>query len=345
MATVKRIPADEIKGGAIVLRFDRSGVPYDYYARDLPAGMVQSVKKTLAENRVKFAFVRETAQKEKEKNRAAGVLALLEHMNRPIAQVPPPGKTAPEDVVTAREMHDRARLITKDIMSQVRMGNAVDTDASREVVSGLVESCFKNPETFVNLSRLKNFDNYTFTHSVNVAVIAISIGRKLGMSYGELRSLGLAGLLHDVGKMKVPERIINKPGKLTDEEFLLMKMHPVYGYELLRTDSGVPPETVKAVLQHHEKSDGTGYPYGLKEREISKYAKIIAIADVYDAITSERAYHKGIGPADALKMLFAWSGKHFNEVLVKFFISLIGIYPAGTAVMLDTGEIARGIGF
>jgi putative nucleotidyltransferase with HDIG domain len=220
------------------------------------------------------------------------------------------------------------------------MGKALDGAAVKNIVSELVEQCVATPEAFVNVSRLKDYDQYTFTHSVNVSVLSIAIGRRLGSSLQELNNLGFAGLLHDVGKMKVPEGILNKPGKLTDAEFEIMKAHPALGYEYLRSERGISQEILFAVKYHHEKADGSGYPSGLTDTEIPRFAKIIAIADVYDAITSERVYHKGMVPSDALKLIFSWSGKHFNESLVKFFINIMGIYPVGTLVLLDTNELA-----
>ncbi|MDR0453887.1 MAG: HD-GYP domain-containing protein [Deferribacteraceae bacterium] len=238
-------------------------------------------------------------------------------------------------------VHKKAKNITEQILVDAKMGKIVDTGTVKDLVSELVEHCIKSPEAFVNMTRLKDYDSYTFTHSVNVSVISISIARRLGSSAQDMKNIGFAGLMHDIGKMWVPEEILNKPGKLTDEEFEIIKMHPVRSYEYLRDYSeGIPEDILSAVRSHHEKSDGSGYPDGIIEKYIPRFAKIISIADVYDAITSEKVYNKGIVPSNALKMIFSWSGKHFNDALVKFFISAIGIYPVSTLVMLNTNELA-----
>lgn len=341
MAVIKKIKLSELSANMTVLRFDRAGAPYSFYAQQLPAVSVAEVRQTLSTNGIEYAFIRDTSDENKETEEQPNNIYAEELKARIEAQKPVKRINASlDDIVKAQQIHTEAKQKTKELLTEVRLGKAVNTEHAKKVVETLVSSCLQNPDAFVNMTRLKDFDDYTFTHSVNVSVLAVAIGKRLGLSTPELENLGLAGLLHDVGKMKVPDEILNKPGKLTDDEFVIMKQHPVYSYEVMKNDRKISPEVIKAALQHHEKSDGSGYPDGLKEQDISKYAKIIAICDVYDAITSNRCYHKGMIAADALKMLFAWSGKHFNEVLVKFFIHLIGVYPAGAVVVLDTGELA-----
>lgn len=343
MATIKKITVDELSEDMVVLRFDKTGAPYTFYAQPIPYSAVSETRKLLKNHGIAFVFIRENTPADEEipvpaKNFSPYAEKLKAHIEspKPVAKA----YASLEDILKAQQIHTNAKQAAKDILSEVRLGKAVNTPSAKKVVETLVTSCLQNPDAFVNMTRLKDFDDYTFTHSVNVSVLAIAIGKRLGLNAHELENLGLAGLLHDVGKMKVPDEILNKPGKLTDDEFAIMKQHPVYGYEVMKNDTSISPEVIKAALQHHEKSDGSGYPSGIQEQDISKYAKIIAICDVYDAITSNRCYHKGMIAADALKMLFAWSGKHFNEVLVKFFIHLIGVYPAGAVVVLDTGELA-----
>ena len=336
MASIKKISLADLTAGMVVLRFDKPGIHYLYYGQPIPTSALNNIKSVLQELGVGQAFIRDFSEEPAQAEEYANKLQAHLETPKPVKKI----YSNLEDIVKAQAVHSNAKKITKELLCEVRLGKAVNSDTAKEVVSDLVTNCLQNPDAFVNMTRLKDFDDYTFTHSVNVSVLAIAIGKRLGLNVNELNNLGLAGLLHDVGKMKVPEEILNKPGKLADEEFAIMKQHPVYGYEVMKNDRKIPPEVVKAALQHHEKSDGSGYPDGLFEQDISKYAKIIAICDVYDAITSNRCYHKGMIAADALKMIFAWSGKHFNEVLVKFFIHLIGVYPAGAVVVLDTGELA-----
>jgi putative nucleotidyltransferase with HDIG domain len=324
----------------IVVRFDKSGVTYPYYGRPFPD---KKLCQYLERNGIEYAFVRhdrapsrgdlpQTEGAEKEYPR--------KYLKSIAEEAPTDRLPTINEIQASVTLHSKAKEVTTQLLTDARLGKMVDSTAVKTIVSELVEQCIASPEAFVNISRLKDYDQYTFTHSVNVSVLSIAIGRRLGSSVQELNSLGFAGLLHDVGKMKVPEGILNKPGKLTDAEFEIMKGHPSLGYDYLREERGISQEILFAVKYHHEKADGSGYPSGLTDKEIPRFAKIIAIADVYDAITSERVYHKGMVPSDALKLIFSWSGKHFNESLVKFFINIMGIYPVGTLVLLDTNELA-----
>jgi len=245
-----------------------------------------------------------------------------------------------EEVVELQQLHSEAKKRTKALLEEARVGNTVDTSAGMDIVEDFVQACFKNSNLVASLSRLKDFDDYTFTHSLNVSVLSISLGKRLGMNANELRELGIGALFHDLGKMKVPQSILNKPGKLTDEEFEIMKSHPQLGYEILKNDKIIPKNALNCVLQHHERADGSGYPNNLSESNISKLGKITSIVDVYDAITSDRVYHKGMAAHEAIKLIFSWSGKRFNKILVKFFVDIVGIYPTGTLVLLNTGELA-----
>ncbi len=351
MSEIIKIPIEQLEVGMVVVKFDKGGFAYSYYGKPFPDAML---KQFLLRNGVQFAFVkRESVEREEppvDTSPEAGRVLMNEYLESLEGTKKKVIASAAADVVatapTIRELsqamvvHTKAKQVAEKILLDAKMGKVMDTEAAKDVVAELVDHCIKSPEAFVNMTRLKDFDNYTFTHSVNVAVLAIAIGRRLGSSAQEMNNMGFAGLMHDIGKMHVPENILNKPGKLTEEEYQIMKMHPVYGHEYLRTNSkGVSEEILLAVRHHHEKSDGSGYPDGIFEKDIPKFAKIISIADVYDAITSERTYHKGLVPSDALKIIFSWSGKHFNDSLVKFFISIMGIYPVGTLVMLNTNEL------
>jgi HD-GYP domain-containing protein (c-di-GMP phosphodiesterase class II) len=245
-----------------------------------------------------------------------------------------------DEIEKAEQIHKRAKEVTKRILTDVRMGRSINTAATKEVVNELVSTCMNSPSVFPTMTRLKDFDDYTFTHSLNVSIISMAIGRKLNKNEKDLNTIGLAGIMHDLGKMKIPEKILNKPDKLSEEEFRIMKQHPVRGYDLLKHYTDFSEDILLSVLQHHEKADGTGYPGGLMEKQIHPNAKIISISDVYDAVTSDRVYHQGRSPSEALKLIFENSGKHFNETLVKFFINLMGIYPVGTLIMLDSHELA-----
>lgn len=347
MASVVKIPIGSLEKGMVIVKFDKSGVSYAYYGRPLPD---ISIVNTFKQEGVKYAFIRtendHTLKMTDNNQKTPSAQEYIETLcNKSTEMIE---DTASINVAnpTINEMnqmimlHSKTKEVASSILLDVKMGKMADTSAAKDIVTELVTNCIKNPEAFTNIARLKDFDNYTYTHSVNVAVLGIAIARRLGSSADEMNKIGVGGLLHDIGKMRIPDNILNKPGKLTPEEYEIMKLHTIYGCESLDKYDKISKSIYPAVRHHHEKSDGSGYPDGLQESSIPKIAKVIAIADVYDAITSERIYHKGMVPSDALKIIFSWSGKHFNDALVKFFISIMGIYPAGTLVMLDTHELA-----
>ena len=231
------------------------------------------------------------------------------------------------------------RSYVDKMLEEARLGTSVDTTAAKAVVSQLVERVVANPDALIWLTHLKRRDEYTATHCVNVCVLAITFGRWLGLEGDTLRILGLGALLHDVGKMHVPPEVLNKPGRLTDEEFDIMKAHPELGHELLSGSAEVGDEAMEIVLRHHERIGGQGYPGGLTGEQISRLTKIVSIVDVYDAVTSDRVYHDGISPSAALKNLYNWAPNNFDADLVEAFIRSIGIYPVGSLVQLNTGDV------
>jgi HD-GYP domain-containing protein (c-di-GMP phosphodiesterase class II) len=191
----------------------------------------------------------------------------------------------------------------------------------------------------LNLVDLKLFDNYTFHHCVNVAVISITIGAALDMSKKQLYKLGLAGILHDIGKTFVPEEILNKKGKLNDQEWEIMKEHPFLGFKHIKENyPSLPATSLAGILTHHEKWNGTGYPSGKKGEEIFEFGRIIAIADVYDALTSDRPYRKGLLPHTAVEYIMAMAEDSFDLSMVRTFLKNIAPYPLGTILKLSTGE-------
>ena len=319
-----------------IIKFDRSGFTFAYYGKPFPVDS-QRLKEELRDYGIRYAFIKNQPEPAQDAHQAIKDYIDKQPQDPDAQTIHPP---TIYEIAQAAAIHKEAKRVTAELMKEARLGKMIDTDSAKDVVGSLVEQCVRSPEAFVNITRLKDFDNYTFTHSVNVSVLAIAIGKRMGFSAQELNDIGFAGLLHDIGKMQVPEAILNKPSKLSDDEFDIMKKHASLGYEYLKKDRKINNDILQAVRYHHEKSDGTGYPDGLQEGQIPKFAKIISIADVYDAITSERVYHKGMMPNEAVKALFSWSGKHFNDSLVKFFISIMGIYPVGTLVVLNTNELA-----
>lgn len=208
----------------------------------------------------------------------------------------------------------------------------------RSIVNGMVTDILENNEVVVDLVSLKQFDNYTFTHSVNVAILAIVIGTSMNLNQYMLTELGLAAILHDIGKIFVDKSILNKPDSLTPNEYDHIKKHPEFGWVYLKKDSMFSFDVEQGVLMHHERYNGTGYPNGVAGEDISLYARIIAVADVYDAMTSDRPYKTSVLPSDAMKVITDGSGKLFDPMVVKTFAGKVSPYPTGTIVKLSNGE-------
>lgn len=245
-----------------------------------------------------------------------------------------------EESVRAVKVRDEANRIARDVLSDVRMGKQVSIEKVDHVVAEITDSILRNGNALVSLCQVKDKDDYTFQHSVSVCALLVSFCRAVGMGHEEIHQVGVGGLLHDIGKLRVPDAILNKPGKLTDDEFAQMKDHVVAGMEVLSVTSGIGLSSILVAHQHHERYDGSGYPLKLKADEITPVGQMAAVCDVYDAITSNRVYHKGMAPHEALRKILEWSKYHFKPDLVQTFIRTIGIYPVGTMVMLESGKIA-----
>ncbi len=244
-----------------------------------------------------------------------------------------------EEVDRAIKLCAHAKEAVVAMFGDVRMGKAIDVENVQGMVDEITQSVVRHPNALISLARLKNADEYTYMHSVAVCALMIALARQLNLGEEEVREAGVAGLLHDVGKMAVPDEVLNKPGKLTDEEFELVKSHPVEGAEILLQGQNVSPAAIEVALHHHEKMDGTGYPHGLKGEQISLLSRMGAVCDVYDAITSDRPYKKGWDPAESIRKMAEWSKGHFDEAVFQAFVKSVGIYPTGSLVRLESGRL------
>lgn len=242
-----------------------------------------------------------------------------------------------EEIVVARQVHSEANKVVHNVLSDIRLGKQIEVERMEPVVERITESIFRNKDALTSLGRIKRKDDYTFLHSVSVCTLLVSFARAMDFPREVIHEMGIGGLLHDAGKMRIPDSVLNKPGALTDAEFAVMKSHAALGREILRKTPGIPENAILVAAQHHERYDGTGYPDKLAGEAISQIGQMAAIVDVYDALTSNRVYHKGMEPTEALKKLFEWSKFHFNEELVQQFIRVIGIYPTGSLVSLESG--------
>lgn len=242
------------------------------------------------------------------------------------------------------ELRQKTTTTVKNVFMYANAGDRKSLDKtfedSRVLVGEMVDEILGNNTLMVNMVDLKVFNDYTYYHSVNVAVIAVVLGIAMNYSYQALIRLGLGALLHDIGKVFVPLGVLDKDGKLTDEEFNYILQHPKNGYDYLMHNCILPSEAYSAVLQHHERFNGSGYPYGLKGSRISKNSKIIAVADVYDAMISNRPYRKALPPSEVMEYIVGGSTTLFDPSVVKSFVRKIAPYPVGTIVELTNGEKA-----
>ena len=245
-----------------------------------------------------------------------------------------------EEMPKAREAERKTRNVIQTIMTDVRLGRSVDTSAAKEVVGELTESIVRNPDAMMCLSMLKEADEYTALHSLRVCILAVAFGRELGYPIDRLEQLGTGALLHDLGKLKIPLDILNKPGRLTTEEFDVIKSHVPLGVQVLeQSKGGIADTAIDVARYHHERIDGSGYVSGRGKEDIPEFGRIGGIVDCYDAITSDRIYKKGISAYDALKKMYEWRDSAFDAVLVEKFIQCMGIYPIGSLVEMNTGSV------
>jgi len=261
-----------------------------------------------------------------------------------LAGPPPPAvhtaskATSPPE--RARNLHREANEIVRNLLVDVRLGRQIEIEKVEPLVARIVDSIFASADALLPLARLKQHDNYTFQHSVSVCALMTAFARTLGLPRETIREIAIGALLHDVGKARIPDEILNKPGKLTEAEFECMKSHVVQSKLILMATPGISPIALEVASEHHERYDGSGYPNRLAGEAISLRGRMAAIVDVYDAITSERVYHKGMPPTEALRKLLEWSSNHFEPRLVQAFIRSVGIYPTGALVRLESRRLA-----
>jgi putative nucleotidyltransferase with HDIG domain len=244
-----------------------------------------------------------------------------------------------EEAPSAAKIHEEAAQAVHRLMGDIRLGEQCaleDLDAS---VDAMADSVLRNSNALNGLGLIKTKDGYTFLHSVSVGALLATFCNALSLGKDIARQATFGGLLHDIGKMRVPDNILNNPGRLSTEQFDIMKEHVQHGQNVLQHIDGMSQSALDISLHHHERFDGSGYPGALKGGEISPFGQMAAIVDVYDAITSARVYHEPINPAEAIRKIQEWSKFHFNEELVRHFIRCIGIYPIGSLVSLESGLI------
>jgi len=263
--------------------------------------------------------------------------------SEPAATAAPAASAAPsnslkDELREAAAVCGRAGEAMAAMLREARMGNAIDAEQCLPLVEDISKSVGRNPGALVSLARLKTADDYSYMHSVAVCALMVALARQLGQDEADCREAGLAGLLHDLGKAVMPLEVLNKPGRLTETEFDVMKTHPVRGHEMLLEARGAPSAALEVCLHHHERPDGRGYPHGLAGDDVTLLARMGAVCDVYDAITSNRPYKAGWDPAESIAQMASWKGQ-FDDAIFQAFVRSLGIYPTGSLVRMASGKL------
>lgn len=239
-----------------------------------------------------------------------------------------------------RRLYQEARELQGKFIRHLKAGEPIDITPLAAVAEEMVDTMFTHGDAMLCLARIRAKDAYLMEHSMNVAILLANFGRYLGLERNVLKELTLGGLLHDVGKIMTPDEVLNKPGKLTDEEFGVMRQHVVHSYDILSNTAGITPTMLEVAANHHERLDGTGYPQRLKGDQLSLYTRMSGIVDVYDAVTADRVYKQGMQPTQAFRILLKGIDQHFDAELVTKFIKCMGVYPVGTLVQLSNQRLA-----
>jgi putative nucleotidyltransferase with HDIG domain len=344
---LKKITIKQLRKGMYVQEFCGSWIDHPFWKKSF---LINSIDEF---NTIKASSVTELII---DTNKGLDVLAdlVVESKPEPVpAEIP---VTAEETKVIVKnisvmpvsmesELDNASQIVAQSkkavihMFQEARMGNAVNVESMQPLVEEISNSVNRNSGALIGLARLKTKDDYTYMHSIAVCALMIALSKQLNLCEAEVKEAGMAGLLHDIGKMMIPTDILTKPGRLTETEFNTVKQHPLAGYQMLLRNKTISPVVLDVCLHHHEKMDGTGYPYQYKDQQISLMAKMGAVCDVYDAITSNRPYKKGWCPAESIKKMSEWSGKHFDDRIFQAFVRSIGIYPAGSLVMLKSGRM------
>jgi len=338
---LRRVPLDEVRLGMFVHALEGSWLQHPFWRRRFLLDSAQDLQRLL-DSEIPGIIIDDER----------GIAPASHAKAAPPAQTAMPSVPAPrpqrQPVLTIRTGEDeteRAKTIVgkskravMKMFGEARMGRAIEIGGIAPMVEEIATSVARNPTALIGIARLKRKDEYTYLHSVAVCALMINLARTLELDETLVHELGLAGLLHDIGKMAVPDPVLNKPGPLSDEEWGVVRGHAQRGYDLVIASPDAPAIAAEVVLHHHEKYDGTGYPHGLKGDQISLYARMGAICDVYDAITSNRPYKEGWMPTESIARMLEWQG-HFDPRLLDAFIRSIGIYPIGGIVRLRSNRL------
>lgn len=333
VATKRRLHVSHLELGMYICELDRPWRQTDFLFQGFPLLKLEHIQ--AVRERCDYVFVDDTRRVLLDQGQVIVPTATPLRVTRTMTRIP-----LALEVQEAQEAYRSSALALDQVLSDVQLGRPIDTKACQALVKRNLESMLRNESAMLWLARLKSQDLYTSLHCLSVSILAMGFGTHLGLPDEKIELLGLAGLLHDVGKMKIDPVILNKPGKLTQEEFEHIKLHPRFGYEALCSQDDIPPAAVQAAHGHHERLDGRGYPQGLDGYQIPFITRVVTIVDAFDAITSHRAYDDARPIQTAYDVLRSGADKQFDGALVHEFIRWLGVFPVGTLVELHTGEVA-----
>lgn len=327
-----RLPVDLLEPGMRVVKLDRpwTEVPV------LFQGFVLSSEREARILRQHCEWVLVEDEQDRLASALDAVAARKARANEPL----PEARPLTAELPAAQAAWTRTQSFVERVVQDIEAGNDLNLAEARPALQACVESIKVNPGAMFWISRIKHRDAYTAEHCLRVAIFSIAFARFLGVPDEDLDIIGQCGLLHDLGKLRVPAHILNKPGALSPDEYRVMREHTNLGHELIRSDTSLDPIVADVTLHHHERMDGRGYPQKLADWQISRFARLVSIVDAFDAMTSDRCYRDGLPTAEAIRVLYRNRGQQFDAAMVEAFIRMIGLYPAGSLVELNTGEVA-----
>lgn len=334
----KRVPVTQLRLGMYLERLEGSWLDHPFWRTRFRIDNTEDLR-LLLDSGVTHAWIDATKG-----------LDVAPDLPEPVAPAPvePPARPATtpglatfgDELVRAARICQSAREEVTHMFNEARMGRAIDPAVAERLVDDIADSVLRHGTALISLARLKTADNYTYMHSVAVCALMMALARQLGLTAEAARAAGFAGLVHDIGKMAVPHHLLNKPGRLDDAEFAQVKTHPKRGWEMLRVAGVDDPAALDVCLHHHERLDGHGYPERPASDQLSLMARMGAVCDVYDAITSNRPYKAGWDPAESLSHMARWTGSHLDEAVFQAFVRSLGIYPVGSLVRLNNNRLA-----
>lgn len=330
-----QIDVKDLKVGMFVAKLDRPWLETKFLFQGFELKNQADIE--AVQKRCDFVFIDVAKQTKVPQYVARGTAYSKDYLE----QVKPPEKRTSfkQEIKRAEVIHHKASSLVKNFMEEAHLGRPINAVAAKKAVAACVDSILNAPDALMLMTQLKNRDEYTAQHSMNVCIFSIALGRQINLSVEELNNVGLCGMMHDMGKMLVPTDILNKPGQLTKEELPIMQSHTVKGWNLLLKTDGMYAGAIDVAHMHHERVDGNGYPRKLAAEQITPYSRIVAIADFYDAVSSDRIYKPGKSHLEAIKIMADAAGSQLDSPLTMKFIECLGIYPAGSIVELASGEL------